>query len=472
VNNHLKSKLTRFVEDRSGAVTVTAAVWLGFAGIALAGLGIDGANLYRVKDALQQSSNRAAVAGAAQLDVSQSVAISTAKTYSSDSATPGLNGIKAVQSVTTTATAACVLSLLPGAATTCPGTGYNVITVAQTATVNTFFGLGSKTITATSAASGNGGSGGFSGPTDVVIILDSTASMATCDTGSCNPNANPFHAPIACPAPAPSTMSKMQAAQLGIQTLLCTFAPASGSTGTQVALMTFPGVSNPSVDYCGTTGTALPVNYSTATNYQIVPFKSDFRTSATATTLNQNSDLVKAVGGNSTCKGVQNIGGKGTYYAGAITAAQTYLTSSGRTNAQKVIFVLSDGDASANSGTQISASLATNQCKQAITNADAAATAGTWVFSLAYDAGTTGCATDSGIYKNACLAMEDVASSPGQLPDSAKFFAFNAAGNGGTCTSHNANLPTLAATFQAAWQTMTAARLIPYSCVTSGNCKL
>jgi hypothetical protein len=182
--------------------------------------------------------------------------------------------------------------------------------------------------------------------------------------------------------------------------------------------------------------------------------------------------LVKAVGGNSSCVGIQNKGGKGTYYAGAITAAQSYLTSSGRTNAQKVIFLLSDGDAQSASGSQISASLATNQCKQAITNADTAATAGTWVFSLAYDAGTSGCTTDSGIYKNACYAMQQIASSPGQEPDTSKFFAFNAAGNGGTCTGTNSSLPNLAATFQAAWQSMTAARSIPVSCVTSGNCKL
>ena len=95
---NLKSKLMRFLEDRSGAVTVTAAVWLGFVGIALAGLGIDGANLYRVKDALQQSSNRAAVAGAAQLATSTSAATTTAKQYSSDSV-KGLNSINAVQSV-------------------------------------------------------------------------------------------------------------------------------------------------------------------------------------------------------------------------------------------------------------------------------------------------------------------------------------------------------------------------------------
>ena len=177
----------------------------------------------------------------------------------------------------------------------------------------------------------------------------------------------------------------MQAAELAVQTLLCGFTPASGTGGAQVALMTFPGVSNPSVDYCGTTGTAAPVVYSSTTNYQIVPFSSDFKTSAGSTTLNANSNLVKAMGGNASCAGLQAKGGKGTYYAGAITAAQTYLTNSGRSGAQKVIVLLSDGDANANSGSEISTSLATNQCQQGVTAADTAATAGTWVFSVAYD---------------------------------------------------------------------------------------
>ena len=176
MKNNLKSNIACFLEDRSGVVTATAAIWLSFAGVALIGLCIDGANLYRVKDALQQSSDRAAVAGAAQLAASQSAALSTANTYSSISAAPaGVNGINAVQSVTGTITASCVWSLLAGnptTATVCPGSGANVISVAQTATVNTFFGLGLKTVIAASAATANGGGGGLTGNLDVVIIID------------------------------------------------------------------------------------------------------------------------------------------------------------------------------------------------------------------------------------------------------------------------------------------------------------
>jgi len=502
---NLKSKLMRFLEDRSGAVTVTAAVWLGFVGIALAGLGIDGANLYRVKDALQQSSNRAAVAGAAQLATSTSAATTTAKQYSSDSV-KGLNGINAVQSVSASASTACVWSLLPGgptAATTCPGTGANVVTVTQTATVNTFFGLGTKTITSSSSAAANGSSGGLTGNLDVAIILDTTASMNDCENGKGGCSAHSFTTPIACPAggpPAPSwlsTATKVQAAEYAIQTLLCSFTPASGNTGTQVSLFTFPGaVATGSTfaakDYCAAANTFTAVTQpktggplctgtgvvpyscspgyattSAAANYLIVPFSSDFKTSSTATSLNTASNIVQAVGGSSSCGGVQSPGGWSTYYGGALAAAQSYLKASGRSGTQKVIFLLSDGDASAATGPS-------NQCQVAVTNADAAATAGTWVFSVAYDSLTSGtCSADTGAYAgNACKAMQNIASSPGNEPDSSKFFAYNGAGSGANCTANNTSLPTLAATFKAALQNFTAARLINTSCVTSETCHL
>jgi hypothetical protein len=477
MTNKLRSKLISLLEDRSGAVTVTAALWIGFVAIALAGLGVDGANLYRVKNALQQSSNRAAVAGAEQLSVSQSSATSTAKQYSSDTAALGLNRINNI-SVTSTVSASCVWSLLPGdptSATTCPGTGANVVTVSQTATVNTFFGFGSKTITVTSAAAANGATGGVTADLDVVIILDTTASMKDCENGTNGCSGHAFAAPISCPAVAPSwasTSSKMQAAELAVQTLLCSFTPATSSTattGTRVALMTFPGVSNPAVEYCGTSGSVTTVPYNTVTNaqYLIVPFSYDFRTSASASALNQNSNLVKAMGGNSSCAGMQDPGGQSTYYGGVLSAAQAYLTANGRTGTQKVIFLLSDGDAQASTGPA-------NQCQQAVTNADAAATAGTWVFSVAYNAMTSGtCSKDSGTYKgSACKAMQNVASSPGTEPDSSKFFAYNGTGSGANCTSTNVSLPTLAATFKAALQSFTAARLVNVSCVTGTTCKL
>jgi Putative Flp pilus-assembly TadE/G-like len=481
----LKSILIRLLEDRSGAVTVTAAVWLGVAGVALAGLGIDGANLYRVKGALQQSSNQAALAGAEQLAKSLSAATSTAKQYSSDTAAQGVNSINGVQSVTATVATSCVWSLLPGdptSAIACPGTGANVVTVTQTAIVNTFFNLGTKTITATSVATANGGGGGLTGNLDVILIIDSTGSMSNCETGSCSASTNPFKAPIACPPPAPSAMSKMQAAELAVQTLLCSFTPANGTTGTQVALMTFPGINygknTVSIDYCGSTTTDSnwsTVAYNTVTNaqYLIVPFSNDFRTSAAATTLNTSSPMVQAMGGGLSkglaCRGLYNKAGQGTYYGGVLAAANAYFASNGRATAQKVIFLLSDGDANASSGPS------TNQCQVAVANADTASAAGAWVFAVAYNAltGNNTCSTDkTGPYvNNACKAMQNVASSSGKQ-DLSKFFAYNGANSGANCTANNVSLPTLAATFKAALESFTAARLINGNCATVETCNL
>jgi hypothetical protein len=498
----LKSKLTRLLEDSSGAVSVTAAIWLGVAGIALAGLGINGANLYRVKGALQQSSNRAAVAGASQLTTSsQAVAQSTAMQYSSDTATPGLNSINGVQSVTATVATTCVWSLLtsnPTSAIPCPGNGANVVTVTQTATVNTWFGAGTKTISAASAAVANGANGGVTGNLDVAIILDTTASMNNCENGNSGCSAHSFTTPIACPAGGPvapswlSSATKVQAAEYAIQTLLCSFTPASGNTGTQVALFTFPGaVATGSTfaakDYCAAAGTFQKnlsctgtgvVSYScspgyattsAAANYLIVPFSSNFKTSSTATSLNTASNIVQAVGGSSSCGGLQSPGGWSTYYGGALAAAQAYLTANGRSGTQKVIFLLSDGDANASTGPS-------NQCQVAVTNADAAATAGTWVFSIAYDSltGNSTCSKDTtGPYvNNACKAMQNVASSSGNEPDSSKFFAYNGTGSGANCTSNNASLPTLAATFKAAMGSLTSARLINPNCTTVETCRV
>ena len=68
--------------------------------------------------------------------------------------------------------------------------------------------------------------------------------------------------------------------------------------------------------------------------------------------------------------------------------------------------------------------------------------------------------------------MQNIASSKGLEPDKSKFFAYNGTGSGANCKATNASMPTLAATFKAAMQNFTAARLINPNCVTSENCNL
>jgi von Willebrand factor type A domain len=138
---------------------------------------------------------------------------------------------------------------------------------------------------------------------------------------------------------------------------------------------------------------------------------------------------VKAArGGVSGCQqGLDAVGGVSTFYADAITAAQAALASSGRPTAQKVIILLSDGDANASSS-NVPAGKANNQCRQAITAAQAATAAGTWVYTIGYGALTSGtCSTDSPAI-SACSTLQHMAS------DSKKFYS-DTSGGSTTCTS-------------------------------------
>jgi Flp pilus assembly protein TadG len=102
----------------------------------------------------------------------------------------------------------------------------------------------------------------------------------------------------------------------------------------------------------GTSGYAMPSgNYSPT--YQITPFLEDYNTvSSTTTSLNTSSNLVKAVGGLSGCSGLAPSsydGDFGTYYPGALYAAQAALLKEQNThaNSSNVMIILGDGNATA-----------------------------------------------------------------------------------------------------------------------------
>jgi len=160
-------------------------------------------------------------------------------------------------------------------------------------------------------------------------------------------------------------------------------------------------------------------------------FVSDYRTSNSATTLNNSgsnqSNIVLAAGGKSGCTGINGPGGEGTYYAGVIYAAQAALTAEATLHkgSQNVMILVSDGAATASSsqmatGTQ-STTVATsggsypsykNECQQAVTAAQYATNHGTTVYAVAYGAQSSGCTTDSGSYASPCYTMSKIASSP------------------------------------------------------------
>jgi hypothetical protein len=125
-------------------------------------------------------------------------------------------------------------------------------------------------------------------------------------------------------------------------------------------------------DYdCNTSPAPAIAKYNASPVYQIIGLSSDYKTSATATSLNTSSNLVRALqGGPSGCQqGLDAVGG--VAYAGVISAAQTALATNGRTGVQKGIIFLSDGDANASSS-NVPSGQGSNECHEGITAAAAA----------------------------------------------------------------------------------------------------
>ncbi len=318
-------------------------------------------------------------------------------------------------------------------------------------------GISTWQISATALASARGGA---SQSADVMLVMDTTASMNNSDLNC-----------------AISGSTREDCAMAGFRTLLSyspppklnglsPCSPSLANCGTavngnvanpvdRVGLMVFPGLTTAAqatYDYdCSTSSPAI-AKYNASPVYQIIPFSSDYRVSETAA-LNTSSNLVKAArGGTSSCKqGISAVGGVGTFYADAITAAQAALASSGRPTAKKVIILLSDGDANASN---VPAGKATNQCHQAITAAHAATAAGTSVYTIGYGALTSGtCSTDSPAI-SACSTLQQMAS------DSTKFYSDTSGGSSG-CTSAAHSISDLNLIFQSIGQDASSARLLP-----------
>jgi hypothetical protein len=457
----------------------------------------------------------------------------TATDYSGNTGDANASSSNLLTNVTVTATPVCLTS----AAATAEGVptcstyslADNALRVTETATVATTFAavLGFPTwhLSYTALASAKGG---FNGPYNVAIIVDTTASMNTADGGT------------------NCSGSRISCALEGVQTLLGTLSPCPGgltscggtsttsvsvpapSTGEEtatnvstttttnavdeVALFTFPGLAADGVDIgnvaddtscpssnppitsynalflnTSCTGSKTPVSCCTSRGegtcnstaiypvYQIVPFSSDYRTSDSATSLNASSTLVIASGGGS-CKGVAAPGGEGTFYAGAIAAAQSALTTAAanRPNTKNVMILISDGDASATTAEGLaepsSSPLpspvysATAQCQQAVTAARNAASAGTTVYAVAYGAESSGCT--AGDTLTPICTMQQIANSPGSTggysQNNQNFFT-DATSTRSGCAASARSTGTLDEIFKAISGDLTVSRLIPNS---------
>lgn len=542
-----------FWADRRAVTAITVTLLVPVL-VGLAGFTIDVGHLALIQKELQASTDAAALAGG--YNIPENSAVSTANTYG------GASGSKNALGGGVTATMVSgypVLRCLTTTGVSCVGTelsgGANAIQVKETATVPMWFaqilGFPNFTLTATSTASARGGIGQA---LNVMILLDTTASMQSGVDNSCGLG---------------SSATREQCALAGVRTLLSGLNPSLDYVG----LMVFPGLQSStqaSNDYtCGqSVSSSQTQTYGNSPVYQVVGLGNDFKSSSTAHSLNSSSNMVLAVNGVSGCaSGVSAPGGQGTYYAGAINAAQSALVALSSTQsppAQNVIIFLSDGGAnttkaqtdfsgyigngvtasttltvtscpngcaaSASStkeaplavgqvitgsgiaaGTTIVSQLTgttggvgtyqvstsqrvgsssstksmtaatpitingnsynqnANQCQQAIDAARAAATAGTWVYSIAYGSstatgGSSDCSTDtsaiisgmSGL--SSCTAMQYIANAPGALPDPSKFYSN---GNNGSDCPHSNTIENLVSLFTNLSTNLTEPRLIP-----------
>ena len=461
--------------------------------IGMGGLSTDLGHAFYCKRELQASTDAAALAGAYAMSLSTATSTSVQTAVSNfSSATGGANVTSNLPNTQLTTTLKCLTSVAnQGVLCTASPTGSNALTVKQTVSVPTYFiralsvfGINaakSLTISATSTAAMRGAT---NAQYNVALIVDTTSSMGSNDTdASCN-------------------STRIKCALTGVQTLLQSLSPCTpSSTSTsctafdQVSLFTFPPVQANTASKDTTCPTSNPtiLPYPTPTaggtwsapsgsspTYQITTYLSNYSsTNKAGGALNTSSALAIATGAKSGCQGMQTPGGDRTYYAAVIYAAQSSLVAAQAANpgSRNALIILSDGDAdsskicktwsgsnpascttyASNSGNVYGS--AQDQCQQAITAAQAATTAGTTVYTIAYGAGSSGCASDTSgplAGLSPCTALQKMASAATDFYSDA-----TASQNKGQCTSaSNPNL-TLNNIFKQVATTFTVARLIP-----------
>jgi Flp pilus assembly protein TadG len=496
MSRQLKSNSCRF-NDRGQTLVLVPLLLVVLLGICA--LVIDLGNAYVCYQELVATTQAAAFAGGEQMQTPNSGVSATkvAIEYSGSKAKGATYNIPGNLTITgVTPTLGCVdITAYPGLGlppceTYVAGDGaVNVLQVTETASVPTYFakifGVATVPISATATVAAKGGA---LPPYDIMLVLDTTASMGQGTDSNCVSGSSTKYTPEAC-------------AQYGVQTLLkqldpCpttyTTCPSGLSTAVdEVGLMVFPGLtpsqtktlSNTTVaatandDYDCNTGTNPSItSYNNNPEYLILGFQDDYRNSDTSG-LNQGSDLFKSVGagvgtGKNAC-GAQTPGGEGTFYAGVIIAAQEYLAANARTNVQNVIIFLSDGDATADTSqmggttkqTQTVTGMnnglfsATAECTQAVSAADWAKSQGTEIYSISYGSETSGCTSgESASASTPCLTMQNMASTP----LATYFYSVPQSGSGNNTTCPNAaKISQLSQVFTQIGNNLGHQRLIP-----------
>ena len=517
------SILPKFLKDQRGQAAVIA-VLTATTLMALAGAAIESGHVYYAYELLQASTNAAALAGAQALP-NQTQATTNVTLYSAG--TGDLNANAMLSNAVATPTFKCFSTVSTSLNVPCitasgsTGAGNaNGLIVTQTATVKLWFGglihVPSMNLSAVAYAAMRGGQ---NTPWNIAIIVDTTNSMSKSDGGD------------------QCSGSKISCALLGVQALLQDLYPCglgqncTSSTAyvDSVSLFVFPAMtvaSAPDDWTCNGVGKAMtnptivaytfpdvPTNLTlpSADTYEL-PFATntwtnDYKAIDNTTTLNPSSEVVIAAGGSgvSGCTGISAPGGEGTYYAQVIYAAQAALVAQQKANpgSQNAMIILSDGDATAcatsgntsagacndksnlvategtlnglNSSTSVAYPSALGECGQAVVAAQAAATAGTAVYTIGYGSETSGgCTTDKnysasvtrsdtatwGAGDQPCQALEAMASTL------ANFYSDDAPGSGLGCQAtdpSNQNIKQLTAIFRAISNNLSSPRLIPHT---------
>ncbi|MFZ0661082.1 MAG: TadG family pilus assembly protein [Acidobacteriaceae bacterium] len=496
------SRLGRVLRSENAQVLpMMAVLMIGFLG--MAAIVMDVGDIYYSYHELQASTNAAAMAAAEALPTSGTQALANAQAYSSQVGSKNAFGNLDVTNFS--ATLGCVTAAV-GASVPCittnTGTKANAIQVIQTAKVRLYFaalfGHPSMNITATGSALMSSGGGK---PFNIVLLIDTTESMKTQDTNCIESQTTSKSGKTTY-----TYYSRLGCALNGIQGFLAGIYPCAASgcgsatNGVyqnwvdQVSLFNFPEPSSSTQaandDSCSGNGdpTTTPYTYPSATGtsyqpgtgatYQLTPFMSNYQSvdssGDSSGTLNtaSGSEVSIAAGAESGC-GIQVTShGEGTYYAGAIYAAQAALTAqqaveaNNGVTAQNVMIIVSDGAATSSKTQMSSSATATgvypsynNECRQAVTAAQAATAAGTTVYTVAYGSPDTGCTTDTlanGI-KSPCSSMQQMASS------ASTFYSDNdQSGVSTDCSSPNSQ-GDLADIFQNITTQLSTERLIPNS---------
>ncbi|WP_081078067.1 pilus assembly protein TadG-related protein [Burkholderia territorii] len=427
--------LGKAMRRQRGAVIIIVAAsivaLLGFAAIC-----VDVGYMVYTQRRLQAATDAAALAGATDLwSQSWNTAYSDALAYSAGQANQLPGGVT-VSSTSVTGLTLTSIQLPYKQAVS----GYNGIQVTQKASVPTFFasvfGIKATTVSATSTAV----AGGAGGPAqyNVMIILDTTASMNTNDSNCKNAKG--------------VVQTRLACAKAAAMQLLTTLSNA----GDNVGLMAFPPMSSNYSFSCSSSAPGIAGSYSAAASsgYQYSKLGTGFLTSNGAA--NTSSGLVQALGGGS-CSGLAAPGGLGTYYAQVISAAQQSLQSLSSTQhppGQNVIILLSDGDASS-SQTQLGATYKSNfgtECQAAINTAATAKGAGTLIYTVAYIGGGSASSTcsDGSDPLSPCKTMQSIATGP------AYFYS-------DTCANSNGGVANLSSIFSTISYSLTKPRLVPAS---------